>query len=71
MDNTAFLVQVADAMGDLEDNMTRQLLAEVCQLDAAGELVSTQQPSGHYQSYIWWKSSPPSMTGLMVDVSTS
>src|SRR3546814_732288 len=41
MDDTLFLMQVLEGLGHLDDDMSRQLLAKVCQADDLVEQLAT------------------------------
>jgi len=41
VDNASFFVKVADAMSNLHDNMSGEILAEICELDNLMEKLAT------------------------------
>jgi hypothetical protein len=47
MDDTTLLVQIPDAVCDLEDDMSREILAKVCQLDNLMEQFATLADFNH------------------------
>jgi hypothetical protein len=49
VNNAAFLVEVSDALCDLEDDVPRQVLTEVSQLD---DLVEELSPSHHCRATV-------------------
>jgi len=40
MDNTTFLVEITDTLGNLENDVPRQVLTEICQFDDLVEQLS-------------------------------